>query len=582
MTPVGLYEQLITKMVASKLNELDRNEFHIKETTLDKSEAGRVLSQYLSGVIKHALNLISGEERIEKQIELSNKVITLLQNELQEEEFEEDLIHTEAKILSAVFSKIDAQFTDFDRYLNEITPYTRLTQSELFTGSNAGVSLESEIKKEILSSDKICFLVSFIKWTGIRIFERELAEFTKRGGLLKVITTSYMGATDLKAVEYLSSLPNTEIKVSYNTDNERLHAKAYLFLRETGFHTGYIGSSNLSRSALTNGLEWNLKVTTKEVGHIIDKFQKTFDTYWQDKEFELFDKARDVEKLKGALKKEKHTERSNPVAYFDLKPFPFQEEILEKLEVERTIHNRHKNLIVAATGTGKTVISAFDFKNFKRNHPNAKLLFVAHRKEILQQAQATFQGILRENNFGDLWVDGIEPESYDVVFASVQTLNNRLESLSLSAGFYDFIIIDEVHHIAASSYRPILNYFNPKVLLGLTATPERMDGEDILEDFCNTIAAEIRLPEALNRKLLCPFQYFGVSDSVDLSGAEWRNGRYLPGELSRIYTQNDRRVGEILVNLEKYLKDIHEVRALGFCITQDHAQYMAEKFTLAG
>ncbi len=582
MNQEGLYEQLITKMVASRLKEVDRKEFYIKETAIDRAEAGKFLSQYLSGVIKHALNLFSGEERIEKQIELSNKIIMLLQNELEAAEFEGDLIDTEAKILSAVFSKVDARFSDFDKYLKEITPYTRLSQSELFTGSNAGISLESEIKKEILSSDKVCFLVSFIKWTGIRIFERELAEFTQRGGQLKVITTSYMGATDVKAVEYLSSLPNTQIKVSYNTDNERLHAKAYLFFRNTGFHTGYIGSSNLSRSALTNGLEWNIKVTTKEVGHIIDKFQKTFDTYWQDKDFELFDKNRDVEKLRGALRKEKYSEKSNPAAYFDIKPFPFQEEILEKLEVERIVHHRYKNLVVAATGTGKTIVSAFDFKRFKKRYPACKLLFVAHRKEILQQAQATFQGILQDNNFGSLWVDGIEPDSYEVVFASVQTLNNRINSLSLSESFYDFIIIDEVHHIAAASYRPILNHFKPNILLGLTATPERMDGEDILKDFCGTIAAEIRLPEALNRKLLSPFQYFGISDSIDLSNATWRNGRYLPAELTRLYTQNDKRVGEILANLEKYLNDVQDVRALGFCVTQEHAQYMAEKFTLAG
>lgn len=582
MKQLGLYEQIINKLILSKLNDLDRNKYFIKETAIDKNEAAQVLSLYLSEVIRFALNLISGEDNIQKQIDLSNKIIKVLQYELKNEEFNEDIIVAEGKMLSAIFSKIDSSFSDFDQYLKEITPYTRLSHSELFTGNNAGISLESEIKKEILSSDKINFLVSFIKWSGIRIFEKELSVFTERGGQLKVITTSYMGATDLKAVEFLSSLKNSEIKVSYNTDNERLHAKAYLFFRNTGFHTGYIGSSNISRSALTSGLEWNLKVTTKEVGHIIDKFKKTFDTYWQDNDFELFDKQQDTEKLRLALKKERISDRDNPAAYFDLKPFPFQEEILEKLETERVIHNRYKNLIVAATGTGKTVISAFDFKNFKKNKSNARLLYVAHRKEILLQSRATFQGILKDNNFGELWVDGIEPENYDCVFASVQTLNSRIDTVYLSDTFFDFIIVDEVHHIAAASYRPILSHFNPTILVGLTATPERMDGEDILKDFCDNIAAEIRLPEALNRRLLCPFQYFGITDSVDLSHVQWQNGKYLPSELTRIYTQNDRRVSEIIFNLNKYLKDINDVRALCFCVTQEHAQFMAEKFVLAG
>jgi len=582
MMQQGLYEQLINKLISSKLNDLDRNTYFIKKTPIDKSEASKFLSQYLIEVIRFALNLITGENCIEKQIELSNNIIKLLRDELSKEEFNEDLIETEAKILSAIVKKIDSGITDFEKHLKEITPYTRLSQSELFTGSNAGISLESEIKKEILSSDKINFLVSFIKWTGIRIFEKELFEFTERGGLLRVITTSYMGATDLKAVEYLSGLKNAEIKVSYNTDNERLHAKAYLFLRDTGFNTGYIGSSNISRSALTTGLEWNLKITTKEVGHIISKFQNTFETYWEDKEFELFDKIQHSDKLRIALKKERIHERNSYAAYFDIKPYPFQEEILENLDTERIVHNRFRNLIVAATGTGKTVISAFDFKRFFTQHSSVKLLFIAHRKEILQQAQATFQGVLKDNNFGELWVDGIEPEKYDCVFASVQTLNNRLDLLNLSDSFYDYIIVDEVHHIAASSYRPILKHFKPKILLGLTATPERMDGEDILKDFCGTIAAEIRLPEALNRGLLCPFQYFGISDSIDLSNALWQNGRYLPSELTRIYTQNDKRVGEIISNLNKYLRDLNDVRALCFCVTQDHAQYMAEKFSLAG
>lgn len=581
-TPLGLYEQLITKLISNKLDELDKADFYIKKSSIDKSEASRILSSYLAEVFKLALNLITGEDAINKQIELTNKLIFILKNDLKNEDFSENLIETEGKLLYAIFSRIDASYANFEKHLKEITPYTGLSQSELFTGSNAGISLESEIKKEIISADKINFLVSFIKWTGIRIFEKELSEFTHRGGELNIITTSYMGATDLKAIEYLASLNNTRIKVSYNTLNERLHAKAYLFLRNTGFHTGYIGSSNLSRSALTNGLEWNLKVTTKEVGHIIDKFQKTFETYWQDKEFELFDKSRHVEKLRVALKREGVIEQPSVSAYFDISPFHYQEEILEKLETERKVHKHFKNLIVAATGTGKTVISAFDFKKFRKENKNAKLLFVAHRKEILQQAQATFQGVLRDNNFGQLWCDGIEPDSYNCLFATVQSLNNRINSLTLSESFYDFIIIDEVHHIAANIYRPILSRFKPKILVGLTATPERNDNEDILTDFCNRIAAEIRLPEALNRKLLCPFQYFGITDSIDLSKALWRNGRYVPSELTKIYTRNDKRVGEIISNLNKYLNDINDVRALCFCITQEHAQYMAEKFIFAG
>lgn len=579
---LGLYEQLINKLVTAKLQEIDKTHFYIQESSIDKNEAARVLSQYLIEVIKLALSLITGDDCIEKQINLSNQVIRLLRDYLNDNDFNENIIETEAKILTAIFSKIDTPFANFEKHLKEITPYTRLSQSELFTGNNAGISLESEIKKEILSSDKINFLVSFIKWSGIRIFEKELSEFTERGGELRIITTSYMGATDLKAVEYLSSLKNTEVKISYNTDNERLHAKSYLFVRNTGFHTGYIGSSNLSRSALTNGLEWNLKITTKEVGHIIDKFQKTFETYWEDREFELYNSSIHIGKLRTALRKERTQDKDTFVTYFEIEPFPFQKEILEKLDAERLIHQRFRNLVIAATGTGKTMISAFDFKRIRKQNPSAKLLFVAHRKEILQQAQATFRGVLRDNNFGELWVDGIEPEHYNCLFASVQTLNNRLGSLTLSASFYDFIIIDEVHHISASSYRPILNYFTPKILLGLTATPERMDGESILKDFCNTIAAEIRLPEALNRKLLCPFQYFGITDSIDLSHATWQNGKYLPSELSKIYTRNDIRVGEIITNLTKYLKDLHDLRALCFCVTQEHAQYMAEKFCLKG
>lgn len=583
----GIYEELVTKLVKQRIGRLPDEQFYVNKVKLDKEEAAILLARHLSQTIKTALGYVKADGdsigSIEQQIEIANKIILFLKDELNKEEFEGDLVEKEGEILNAVFERVDSHFSDLDLRLKEITPYTRLTHSELFTGGNVGLSLESELKKEILSSDRIDLLVSFIKYRGIIILERELRDFTERGGQLRVITTTYMGATDFKAIKLLSELPNTQVKISYNTGNERLHAKAYLFFRKTGFHTGYIGSSNFSRTALTDGLEWNIKVTTKEVGHIIDKFQKTFDSYWQNNDFELFDAETHSEKLKSALKQGGNRQSGIQITnFFDIKPHPFQLEILEQLEVERRVHDRHRNLIVAATGTGKTVISAFDFKRFRQEHPHSKLLFVAHRKEILEQALSTYRGILRDNNFGELWVDGLEPVRFNQVFASIQTLNSRLGDTHLSPQYYDYVVIDECHHIPASSYRDVVDHFKPIIFLGLTATPERMDGGDIRVDFDDHIAAEIRLPEALNRKLLCPFQYFGVSDYVDLSTISWSRGKYNISELTNIYMNEDRRVGEIIQALQKYTRDPEDVRALGFCVSMDHARYMAEKFSLAG
>ena len=241
-----------------------------------------------------------------------------------------------------------------------------------------------------------------------------------------------------------------------------------------------------------------------------------------------------------------------------------------------------RNLVIAATGTGKTVISAFDFKQFYAKNPDAKFMFVAHREEILKQALYTYRHILKDQNFGSLWFSGHEPNKYNHIFASVQTIANRLSQLNLKPDFYDYIVIDEVHHISAQSYRPILSYFKSKILLGLTATPERMDGEDILLDFGNSISAEIRLPEAMNRKLLCPFQYFGISDSIDLSNVSWRKGRYDINELEKIYSEDDRRVIDIIHNCERYLSNLNEVCAIGFCVSKKHAQFMAKKFIEKG
>ena len=389
-----------------------------------------------------------------------------------------------------------------------------------------------------------------------------------------------MGATDAKAVEFLANLPNTEVKLSYNNQQERLHAKSYLFMRNTGFHTGYIGSSNLSHSALTSGLEWNLKITAQEIPHIIAKTKSTFETYWESKDFELFTGAVECkEKLINSLNEQRGVGQSSSQFYFDITPKTHQLAILEKLSAERSVHNRFKNLVVAATGTGKTIISAFDFKTVYDKNPNAHFLFVTHREEILKQAQSAYRGVLKNNDFGELWVGNYKPQRYNQLFASIQTLNSQIESLNLTHDYYDYIVIDEVHHVSAASYRAILNHFTPTILLGLTATPERQDGANILDDFCGVIAAEIRLPEAINQRHLCPFQYFGLDDDTDLSQITWRGGRYDISELSNLYTGENSRANKIISSLADIVTNVHAIKALAFCVSQKHAEFMPLNLT---
>lgn len=580
---LGIYETLITETLRERLNNLNKNQYYIADhKKLDTAEAIHFLSLHFNNALKNALNLIKVEKKslVSTQIDITNKLLYFLSQQIESYDFKDDLIEAKGFVLQGVLDKLNSDYKDLNIRLKEITPETRLIQSELFVGGNVGLSLESELKKEILSANKVKLLVSFIKWKAIVILQDALKEFTQKGGKLQVITTTYMGASDAKAIDFLSQLPNTQVKVSYNNSNERLHAKAYLFYRNSGYHTGYIGSSNFSRSALTDGLEWNVKVTTKEIPHIIDKFQKTFESYWNNPEFELYDSTK-FEILDKTLLYSKIGKSTNEIVnFFDLKPYHYQSEILEKLQVERNIHKSYKNLIVAATGTGKTMISAFDFKNYRKENPQAKFLFIAHRIEILKQSLHTFRNVLKDQNFGELYGDGYIPTQKNAVFATIQTLTNKIETFS-NPKYYDYIILDEVHHSAANTYQKVIEYFKPKILLGLTATPERMDGQNILKDFNYRIASEIRLPDALNNKLLCPFQYFGISDSIDYSKIKWNNGKYDIMELTKTLTANDLRVGDIIRNLEKYTKNIKEVRAIGFCASIEHAKYMKDKFIKA-
>lgn len=584
----GLYEQVINTEIQEQLKDLENKKYIIDKSKIDNTEAKTILSQYISKVIRKALNYIRDKEKEDsdkllKQIEACNNIINILSEVSNEEDIKKYEIDKNGEILNALYSKVNNKKALKKEKI--VRPVTPLSQSSLFTGASLEPNMLGELNKEILTSDSIDLLVSFIKWSGLRCIIDSLKEATMAGKKLRVITTSYMGATDVKAIDELSKLPNTEIKISYDTERTRLHAKAYMFKRDTGFTTAYIGSSNLSNAALTSGLEWNIKITEQDSFDIIKKFEATFESYWNDGEFISYLGTEDDKNLlKRSLNKEKKSDEEEFNFSFDIRPYSYQKEILDKLKVERELFNKNKNLVIAATGVGKTVISAFDYKNFckeNKKQPN-RLLFVVHREEILKQARDTFRAILKDNNFGDLMVGGNVPNSLEHLFVSIQSFNSKDLCEITTEDYYDFIIVDEFHHAAAPSYQRLLSYYKPKVLLGLTATPERADNKDIFKYFEDRISGEIRLPEAIDRKLLSPFQYFAVSDSVDLSTLKWQRKGYSISELSNIYTGNDIRVREIITALYKYVTDIDDVIGLGFCVSKEHANFMSKRFNELG
>jgi len=587
MLKEGIYEQLINSFINSELAELSDNKF-IEKSRVGSDEAARLLSLYLNEIIEKSLENIKNQGKgLERQLELVNRILDSIGNG---DGYRPYVNHKQGNIVEKLLALIDRRdsFDSTEKKFHVERPLSSISQSSLFTGSSREPSMYSELKKEILSSDRIDMLVSFIKWSGIRLLMNELKTFTMKGGNLRIITTTYMGITDMKSIEELSSLPNTSIKISYETKRTRLHAKTYIFYRGTGFSTAYVGSSNLSNAAMSSGLEWNVKITEKDLPETMIKVNATFESYWNSDDFESYFPDQ-KSKLENAVNLEKQTgHEKNGRFIADIHPYSYQQNILDILDAERDLHGRFKNLIVAATGTGKTVISALDYKIFCSRNPDKpnRLLFIAHRKEILEQSIDCFRSVLRDYNFGELSVGNLANTEPDHLFMSIQMFNSRDLVNYLSPDFYDFIIVDEFHHAAAPSYQKLLSYFKPKILVGLTATPERMDGQDILKYFDNHISAEIRLPEAIERKLLSPFQYFGITDIIDLSKLKWSRGGYDINDLSTIYTSSDHsateRVSLIVDSLMKYVDDIKKVKGLGFCVSKQHCKFMAEQFNSYG
>jgi len=580
----GLYEQVISKGLE---NELSQSDQLAQTASIDKAEAAKVLSKYIAQIAEqHLQQMQDTGGDLKDQIALTNRIIQTLSDEKNQADVTESVAERGEQLLAVLEKKNSIQA--LQEKAEMVRPETSIAQTSLFTGAVHEPQMYSELKKEIVSSNRIDMLVSFIKWSGLRLIIDELSAFARNGGKLRVITTSYMGATDVKAVEELRKLPNAKIKVSYDTKRTRLHAKTYVFYRETGFTTAYVGSSNLSNAAISSGLEWNVKVTRADLPETIGKIAATFESYWNSSEFEDYTEEK-RSYLVRALKAEKYFDTNNPALYtLDIQPYSYQKEILDRLDAERKVRGHMRNLVVAATGTGKTVISAFDYKRFLKENAGkpCRLLFIAHREEILKQSMYTFRAVLKDANFGDMFVGNYRPDSLDALFMSIQSFNSQNFTEKTTADFYDYIVVDEFHHAAAPTYQRLLEYYQPQILLGLTATPERMDGKNILKYFDNRIAAEIRLPEAIDRKLLCPFQYFGVTDTVDLDSLKWSAGGYDKTELTHIYTYSgavaEKRANMIIASLLRYITDIDLVKGLGFCVSIQHAEFMCRHFNQKG
>lgn len=572
-TDPGPRDHLVTDPLASELSEL--SEDVRLEQRLDPAEAPERLARHAMEELRRGLG--GNDQPSDHQAQRVNDVLRQLASG--------DGAPAEVALPARVLLGIKGLSPLGDVVDLPPAPATPFSQSDLLVNAEGQPNVGSELRAELASADAVDLICAFVIWSGVRHLREALAAVVERGGRVRVITTTYMGATEKRAVDQLHEL-GAEICIALDARTTKLHAKAWLLERASGLSTAFVGSSNLSHTALFDGLEWNVRLSSMDAAHVIDRVRMTFESHWASEHFEPYDPVRNGEELEAALRE--HDRRSLgesstiSFANLDVRAYPHQQRMLEALTVERERHDRHRNLVVAATGTGKTVVAALDYRRLlERSSGDLSLLFVAHREEILRQSLATYRAVLRDGSFGELHGGGRLAEEGRHVFAMVQSLQaQRLEQIAPDA--FDVVVVDEFHHAKAATYDRLLKHLRPKELLGLTATPERLDGQDVTEWFDERIAVELRLWEAIDQGFLVPFQYFGVADGTDLSQLTWRRGGYAPEELSNLLTNDDLRVGKLLDAIQRIVLDPSSMRALGFCVSKEHARYMARKFTEAG
>lgn len=582
--PDGLYDQLLAESLRRALVSAT-HEHSRTLASLSAEDAPERLAEAIAARIAQILDDIQGDgpEKLRQQLELANALLVNLRQRLSAPAADVDPLAAPLQLLQAVHRHSSPP----------VLPDTGLALPWLFTAGKGSPSLLSELRRELAACDQVDILVSFITHSGVRKLLDILQAATAIGAdgqprtHLRILTTTYTGATELRALDELANLPGCEIRVSLDGRRTRLHAKAWLFQRRSGFGSAYVGSANLSGAALMGGLEWTVKFTERGQSDLFGRAKAHFETLWEDSEFQPYDPANPQHRaaLGVALQREAGDDLVARPTYFDLQPKAYQQQMLDQLHNERE-HGRWRNLVVAATGTGKTVVAAFDYRrSCAQAGGRPRLLFVAHREEILKQALRTYREVLRDHTFGELLVGGSAPTQFDHMFATIDSVTARGVVDRWGAEHWHIIVVDECHRLAADRFDAFVTTVRPRVLLGLTATPERSDGRPILGYFDNrpdgAPAVELRLWHALDLQLLCPFEYYACDDDTDFSDVPWQQ----PGEVSaidKLVTGNDVRARLVLNEWRRLAGDPARGRALVFCVSVAHAQYMTTKLNAAG
>ncbi|WWU76762.1 DEAD/DEAH box helicase family protein [Clostridium baratii] len=433
-----------------------------------------------------------------------------------------------------------------------------------------GDFLVYKLREAFKKAKKVDIIVAFLMESGVKLLKKDIEEAVKNNCQIRILTGNYLGITQPQALYLMKEILGDNANMAfYKEKNRSFHPKAYIFHYEGGDGEIFVGSSNISNSALTKGIEWNYRLEKSQNEDDFNYFTDSFEDLFLNESIMLNDE--ELRRYSKNYKKPKihniySDEEEKVIDIFS--PRGAQIEALYELNKLRK-DGYEKGIVVAATGIGKTYLSAFDSKGFN------KILFVAHRDEILKQAYDSYKNVRGDKSMG-FFMSGAKECNKDIIFASVQTLGKEdyLNEEYFKNDYFDYIVIDEFHHSVSNNYQRIINYFKPKFLLGITATPERMDNQDVFAVCDYNVAYEIRLPEAINRGDLCSFRYYGVFDeTVDYTKIPQYKGKFKSEELEKALML-DKRANLILKHYSKF----NSTRALGFCSSKNHAEYMAKYF----